>query len=486
MTEPDNQQSLAGNFWQIETPDRRVRGELTLGAGRPSLETVGQLFVERSIGVEFGANGAVRSLAVGGRPEDRVADWEPRNIHGVLDDGTLVSMVGAQGQMKRPLNIRDFRYRQEFRTLRHVILNEHVDDRTTYHSCRFRVTGPIWYTQTHNEASTSDGGLLLVTHEGDFCLFEFVPAAPMTIKDLGERVLSPTKTLASIVTSNLTGTNDFYVRLDADSPWGEVHREDESSPRGTHELLNSPHLTADRFARWIDFRTRSGALDAAAIDSGHGATIETEVLTLAAIAEGLHRRLFDQKKRVPALSRADLAHARHAARDAALDRLRVLDRSDREPLTEADLAEFTRAMNDAFPSLNDLTFRTKMAELASVAQAAIPNIVSEFADWPKAVKDARNILVHQGTQPPGETLDQFHDLLIALGYSIAWVLRTVPLVEAGFDGATLQDAYGNFSPYTHHIANVRNLLAGSRYSAATSAAEVDTDDGASAPTAPTD
>lgn len=465
MVTPETPRQSGGIFWQVDTPEIPVPGELTLGAERPTLLIVGRLFVERSIGVEFGVNGSVTRLAVGGRPDDRVADWEPRNIHGVLDDGTLVSMVGAQGQMKRPLNIRDFRYRQEFRTLRYVILNEHIDDHTCYHSCRFRVTGPIWYEQSRSGASTSHGGLLTVTHEGDSALFEFVPPEPMTIKDLSERVLSPTKTLASIVTSNPSGTKDFYVRLDSSSPWREVHREDASSPRGTHELLNSPHLTADRFARWIDFRTRSGALDAAAIDNGHGATIQTEVLTLAAVAEGLHRRLFDQKKRVSALSTADVAHARRAARGAALDRLRELDRGDRECLTERDLAEFTLAMNDAFSFVNDLTFRSRMAELADVAKSAIPNIVEEFADWPAAVKDARNILAHHGTQPPGETLDQLHDLLIALGYSIAWVLRTVLLVEAGFDGATLRDAYSNFSRYTHHIANVRNLLAASSYHA---------------------
>lgn len=330
------------------------------------------------------------------------------------------------------------------------------------------MTGPIWHTQMQSAAHTSDGGALVVTHEGDSCLFEFVPTEPMTIKDLGERVLSPTRTLASIVTSTLTGTKDFYVRLEADSPWREVLTEDKSSQRGAHELLDSIHLTADRFVRWIDFRIQSGALDAAAIDGGHGTTIQTEVLTLAAVAEGLHRRLFDEKRRVPALSTADVARARRAARDAALGRLRAFDRGERESLSEADFAEFKRAMNDAFIFLNDVTFETRMAELAGVAQAAVPNVVDEFLDWPKAVKYARNILVHQGTQPPGETLDQFHDLLIALGYSIAWVLRTVLLVEAGFDSATLQFAYGNFSRYNHHIANVRGLLAGSRYAADTS------------------
>lgn len=470
MTGPDSEQTRTGTFWQVETPDRRVAGELTLNAGSPALETVGRLFVERSIGVEFGADGSVRSLKVGGNSDDRIADWEPRNIHGVLDDGTLVSMVGAQGQMKRSGSMMDFRkYRQEFRTLRYVILNEHVDDRTTYDMCRFRVTGPIWYRQHSSEVSPTANGRLAVTQEGDSCLFEFRPTVPMTIRDYEAQVLSPSQTLASIVTCNPAGTDDLAVRVGAGSPWRKVHKADESVPRGTRELLDSTHLSAERFAHWIDFRWRSGALDAAAIDGFRGVSIHTEVLTLAAVAEGLHRRLFEEKKRVPALSTDDIAQARRAARQAALDLVSELDRKGREPLADADFVEFKSAINDAFAFINDLTFRTRMADLAMTAQAAIPNIISEFADWPKAVRDARNIIAHQGTQPYSATIDDFHDLLIALGYSLSWVLRTVLLVEAGFDGETLWDAYRNFVRYTHHFANTRNLLAGTRYAARTDA-----------------
>ncbi|WNG82392.1 hypothetical protein C6A86_001400 [Mycobacterium sp. ITM-2016-00316] len=455
---------MTGTFWQVETPENIVQGELTLADGSPTLEVVGQLFVERANKVEFGANGLMRGFARGGRPHDRVLDWLPRNIQGRLDDGTLVSMVGAQGKMKPPHDFRDFRYRQEFRTLRHAILNEHVDDRTTYSACRFRVTGPIWYTQSQDAASTADGGVVTVTHEGDSCLIEFVPADPMTMKELGERVLSPARTLASIVSANPTGTTDLHVRLVAESPWRKVFEDDESTSRGRHELLDSTHLTAERFARWIDFRAVSGALDAAAIDSGH-TTIQTEVLTLAAVAEGLHRRLFDKKKRVPALSRGDLKHARESARTAAIASLQGLDRSDRDALTDTDLTAISDAIGQAMASVNEVTFKTRMSDLVGMAQAAIPDIVNEFADWPDAVKFARNMLVHQGTQPPGEPLDQFHDLLIALGYSIAWVLRTVLLVHAGLDGNTLRNAYGNFSRYTHHIANVKDVLSGSQYAA---------------------
>jgi len=67
-----------------------------------------------------------------------------------------------------------------------------------------------------------------------------------------------------------------------------------------------------------------------------------------------------------------------------------------------------------------------------------PNIAVNFNDWPGAVKHARNVLAHEGTETSNESADQFVDLLIALSYSIAWVLRTVLLKQAGFDAPTLQ------------------------------------------------
>ena len=136
-----------------------------------------------------------------------------------------------------------------------------------------------------------------------------------------------------------------------------------------------------------------------------------------------------------------MVHLDHrAARAAAVARVGELDRSDRKPLRPADIAEFKQAMNDAFGFINEQTFRTRMTDLANRAQEALSNIVSGFADWPRAVHEARNILAHKGTQRHDETIDQFYDLVIALSYSLAWVLRTVLLLEAGFGAATLQRA----------------------------------------------
>lgn len=448
-------------FWQIETPERQVPGQLELSDGaRPVLETVGRIFDERAYRITVSEHGGV-TIAHSGDPDDLVADFQPRNIHGELRDGRRVSLVEAQGGAD-PNSFMRGQYRQRFRA-RHVVMDEHVDGAAQgYAGFKFVVRGCGWWQVPDEEAQTDDGHRLHLRWEEDDRSFEFSSSSPMTFREFEPRVLSPITTLTSLVTDNPADVGGLHVRLADDGPWRKVYEGEEPIGRTSHPLLNTTHLTADRFAKWIDLRKRTYGLDAAAIAVLEGVAIQTEVLTLAAIAEGLHRRLFDKKKRVPALEPNDVKKARRAARQAALDKVREIDRCGRPPLTDADLAEFEEAINDAFSFLNEPKFRSRMTELIEDAQSSIPNILVNFSDWPAAVTKARNTLAHEGTESESES-EHFLDLLVALGYSIAWVLRTVLLKQAGFDNATLQAAYADSSRYNHHITNTRYLLAGSPY-----------------------
>jgi hypothetical protein len=455
---------LEGVFWQIETPERQIPGHLEVRDGAiPVLETVGRIFDERAYRITVSEHGGV-TIAHSGNPDDLVADFQPRNINGELHDGRRVSLVEAQGGAD-PNSFMDRQYGQKFHA-RHAVMDEHVNGAAQrYAGFNFDVRGSGWWQRPDEEAQTDDGSRLRLTWEEDSRSFEFCPASPLTFREVDPTVLSPITTLASLVTDNPAAVGGLHVRLADDGPWRKVYEAEEPIGRTSHPLLNTTHLTADRFAKWIDVRKRTYGLDAAAIAVLKGVAIQTEVLTLAAVAEGLHRRLFDDKKRVPALEPNDVKQARRAARQAALDSVREIDRSGRPPLTDAELAEFEQAINDAFSFLNEQTFRSRMTDLIEDAQSSIPNIAVNFGDWSAAVKYARNTLAHEGTETSSESADQFVDLLAALSYSIAWVLRTVLLKQAGFDAPTLQAAYADSSGYNHHITNTRYLLAGSPYAA---------------------
>jgi hypothetical protein len=352
---------VEGLFWQIDTPDRRVQGLLKLaGDDLPVLVVDGLLFDERSYSHSVSPNG-VLMIAKSADPHDRVADFQPRTIHGELVDGSAVSALGAQGG-RRP---HDLGFSQEFRC-RRVLVGAYVDSEQVYAATRFQLVKGYWPLPA-GEAATNDGSILRVLpvyRPADAQWFEFEPAQPVTLNHLDLLVGHPITTLYSLVTANPTRQRDLEVRLDADSPWMPVYEGTHDSADHGHNLLPTKHLTPERFARWIDLRPVSDGLDAAALDELKGVTIQTQVLALSAIAEGLHRKLFSdpaKAKRVPAVSKGISKKAREAARDAAVAELAGDD------FTDDDRAEFGQAVSQALAHVNERTLRSRMRDLVDIA-----------------------------------------------------------------------------------------------------------------------
>ncbi len=445
-----------GTFWQIDTPERRTSGQLLAGGDeRPILVTDKAIFAERKFSVSRLASGhplVTRSSD----PEDLVADFQPRTIHGELADGTPVTLVHAQGDTRRLEFLRDpSEASQQFRA-RYALSGDLVTADQTYRAVRFQVVGPSWWDAAEDVAQTADGGLLRTYCGGQGERWiEFTNSDPMTFDHFDSGVINAVTTITQLATKDDAAAVGLQVQLVADGPWRDVHRGRESVAEPSHILLDTRYLTAKRFATWIDFRSETQGLDAAVVDSLQGATLEAQVLTLVAVAEGLHRRLFrDKNRRVTSLSDSKIKKMCRRARNAALPEM------DGPDFTDEDRAEFSKAVTEAFGHINDQTFRSRMADLIADARLSIPNIVAGFADWPDAVSTARNLMAHQPSLPDHVDDRQFLDLLIALSYSITWVLRTNLLNRAGFDAATLQEGYGYSSSYGHHLANTRELLAG--------------------------
>jgi hypothetical protein len=448
-------QNVEGVFWQADTPDRRARGHLEFtGRDLPHLDVEPPIFDGRTYRHSVSQTGmTIKS----GNSQDLVADRQPRTIHGELSDGSAVSAIDAQGRSL------DFGFSQHFRC-RRVVLGAHVDGQQVYSATRFCLAGSSWHLPA-GEASTSDGSILRVlpvNEPGERQWFEFEPTQPATLNHFDVQVMNPIITLFSLVTDNSTDHRDTQVRLEAGSSWLPVHEGIGDIPGQGHDLLATKHLTPDRFAQWIDVRAASDGLDAAVLDKLDGVAIQTHVLALAAIAEGLHSKLFSdaaKAKRVPAVSNRTCNLAREAARKAAVAVLAG------DQFTDSDRNEFEQAVSDALSRVNGRTLRSRMKDLAEVAEHAVPGITASFTDWPDAVVYARNVLAHQGTKSLDE-FETFLEVLIALKYSLAWVLRTVLLDRAGIDPVALQDGYKHSSAYRLHLANVRlHLLASGRHAA---------------------
>lgn len=450
-----------GTFWQIDTPEQRTAGKLHAGGDdRPTLVTDRAIFIERQFSYSPTATGG-SLIALSGDPEDHVADFQERTIHGELADSSPVSLVHAQGGSRRLGFLRHPREAsQQFRA-RYAVIGELVTAEQPYHGIRFRVVGPSWWGATENNAQTSDGGRLHTYCDGEEARwFEFISAVPATFGILDSGVINAVTTLMQLATMNDAEDADVQVQLEEGGPWRDVHRGREPVQSASRPLLSTEHLTCKRFATWIDFRRETQGLDAAVLDGLPGVAIQTHVLTLGSVAEGIHRRLFGKgRKRVDHLSNNKIDKMRRAARDAAQALMNGAQ------FTDADRAEFGKAIGEAFGHINDQTFRSRMDDLLTDAQRSIPSLAAAFKDWPDAVSTARNYMAHQPSLPDNVDDDQFLDLLIALSYSITWVLRTNLLNKAGFGVDAMREGYRDSSAFGHHLANTRTLLAGGPWSA---------------------
>ncbi|MCV7000691.1 HEPN domain-containing protein [Mycolicibacterium alvei] len=446
----------AGTFWQIDTTERRVPGQLlTGGDDRPTLETDKAIFIERRFSFTRTPTGGAM-VAISGDPEHHVADFQERTIHGELADGTRVTLVGAQGGSRRLGFLREpSEAHQQFRA-RYAVIGEHIKADEVYHSVRFQVVSASWWGDAEDEAQSLSGDHLRIYNEDGTRWFEFTALTGATLGDLDSGVINAVTTLIELATTNEVTDANVQVRTEAEGAWRIVDRGQQSVKKSGHPLIGTQHLTAEKFATWIDFRHETQGLDAAVLDDLPGVAIQTRVLTLGSVAEGLHRRLFGQgEKRVKGLSSSRIEKMRRLAREAALTRMTEPEYSDE------DRAEFGKAINEAFSHINEQTFRSRMEDLLTDARRSIPSLGAGFADWPNAVSTARNLMAHQPSLPDDVDADQFLDLLVALSYSIAWVLRTNMLNKAGFDVPTMQEGYRDSSSYGHHLANTRMLLAGS-------------------------
>lgn len=142
---------LEGVFWQLETPERRVRGQLELSdGGAPVLETFGRIFDERAYRITHSQHGGT-TIVHSGNSDDLVADFQPRNIHGGLRDGRRVSLVEAQGGADVN-GFFDRQYRQKFQA-RHVVMEEHEPTTDPAGSAR---SGPT--SQHHRTGRTAGPG----------------------------------------------------------------------------------------------------------------------------------------------------------------------------------------------------------------------------------------------------------------------------------------------------------------------------------------
>ncbi|WP_367131910.1 HEPN domain-containing protein [Saccharothrix sp. HUAS TT1] len=152
--------------------------------------------------------------------------------------------------------------------------------------------------------------------------------------------------------------------------------------------------------------------------------LETELLEMTTVAEGLHRRLRPDQKRI---SDED----RRQARKLVLEALK-------------DMEDVKDVLRGVFNHIGELSYPNRLRGLADIIHDVAPEICGDQNKWSKVVSDARNSYAHRSAG----FLDESNiDSLFTVVESLRWLLRCILLLEAGLDGALLGERLRDVSGF---------------------------------------
>jgi len=210
-------------------------------------------------------------------------------------------------------------------------------------------------------------------------------------------------------------------------------------------LLPLPALSLTAVATWLDRVEDLGPLPpvVAAAAAKPRLNLETGVLELTTVAEGLARRLWPEWNR---FSLAECDRARKSAVDAV---------SDREEPVRA-------AVEGALKHLHEPSYPERLEKLAEYAGDAVPGVLGRLTQqgrpsrWKRAAAEARNDFAHRFDR--GWINEGNVDQYLAIYSSLRWLLTGVLLLQSGLEPETLACRLRQHQPYNLFLQQARQWL----------------------------
>jgi hypothetical protein len=445
---------VSGYFWLPEKPDATVWGAFAAEGGhKPEVVLAGGLVDDPR----------VRSTGAGGRvfissAAATIKAFQPITLRGRLDTGHAVTLVNAYNHGQDGHYFGSPHYISDYAVLgdRHV---SGVDQ--PFSSMRFRFGDPYWLghlRESRASAVNSDGSALSVETSDDGNWLVYTAGAPATLRQLETRVVLGCLTLAELALDQDFAARDTHVRINDGDPWLSVHGPGSDTPPNEFDantLLRREELTVERFAKWIAFNDTWDGL-ASVVARPIKAPLQTQVLVVTPLVEGLHRRMpetFEQSKFAGA-SPSALKRIKEAARRAA--RVTATGRRKLDP------QQVHVAVMNAVSRFDDVDYVQRATDVVTKVCAVIPEIAESVADLPECLTKARHEMAHQlPLDEEKEPLEVRYLRWLVVANITPWLLRGLLLLEAGIDPSVLHDrhlAYGRFLSFRANVAQfVREL-----------------------------
>ncbi|MGY2025780.1 HEPN domain-containing protein [Nocardia gipuzkoensis] len=278
-----------------------------------------------------------------------------------------------------------------------------------------------------------------------------------SLDGLLDGVATAIQALAALATWLRPAVTQVQVSLEPGMGWLEVIGErtrDQFGPFRDSRLVPWKELTLDRLAAWLPMYARLDGLPWGAIEPPEGA-VQVQLLTLASLVEGLHRRLVRPQPRRIELSKVAVARVRAAACEAGVKGFRA------EGFQNLELAG--EILREKLNHLNEITFRQRADDFIDRSNEVLPEILESLPDFPQQLTRARNELAHHLLPKAAEPRDVRLMRWVTISQALPWVLRVVLLREAGLPNDVIRAGFLTSNPFGFHRANMRSLAREARW-----------------------
>lgn len=445
--------TFQGEFWVADRQDIRHTGTLEVGPlADPVVKTTGPLlspWQEQS-----------RSQLPGGRTvvARNFVDQAlrvPVTIHGHDEAGTPVTLLDG---LTTYWGMPDENGAAHVLQGSQAIIGAHIPDRNQLFTgirvrlTRLRAWQPLlqeaaWNSEDvlarggrvafqEQEVSGSPGGSSLwISGQG---------LPPSTLRVIDRSFWQPLVSLFTLATGTQCVPLERQVQESPGGAWWDTYsdalRSDDEDVNTRLEqprwLLQPSAVDARHVRAWLDRAELLGPLPAVVADLAHARPIalDTQVLLLTTVAEGLHRRLYPGDVR---FDDDTASKVRSVATDAVSS---VHD-------------EAVEAVRGLLGHVEDVGYAKRLARLAATVATVMPDVTGKTNQWKTLVYDARNEYAHR-LQTEFLEDDDF-DRYLAVALSLRWLLTGVLLLQADINAEALAAGVNGHEPYQRFLADVR-------------------------------
>lgn len=267
---------------------------------------------------------------------------------------------------------------------------------------------------------------------------------PATYRDIERTIVKPLVNLLALSVSAECPVVDMEVSASPDHPWLAVHNA--AMKPATEAIIPLPRIllpleqiTVTGVANWLDSIVRLGPLPSvvARATDARDDPLETQLLELTTAAEGLHRLILPQHKRMTDEQAKE-------ARNKALEAIKEL------------LDDVRDAVQAALNHLTDQSYPRRLLDLAEHVGQAVPGVTGNTVQWKKRVVSTRIGFAH-ALENGFLHVDNAEEA-IAILQSLRWLLTGLLLLQTGIDPATLGNRFNDHENYQLFLAQARTWL----------------------------